>query len=221
MKISLKKKIRNKNEEFAVLLRDDFSKNGVFTVNIMSSPGSGKTTLLEKTLETLSGELRMGVIVGDPQTSKDTERLLKTGIQAEQINTGHGCHLDARMVSLAVEKFNLSLLDILFIENVGNLLCPADFDLGEDVRVVLMSVPEGDEKPIKYPPMFADANLVLLNKMDMIEYTNFNRERFQKNIAAVNERLAILPISCMTGEGLPGWYDWLKRRLREKRCGCE
>lgn len=219
MKIELRKKILNKNEEIAGKLREVFDGRKVFVANVMSSPGAGKTTLLEETFKELKGSFRMGVVVGDPQTRRDTDRLSKTGVQAEQINTGRGCHLDARMVSIALHNFNLEALEVLFIENVGNLVCPAEFDLGEDVRVIVNSIPEGDDKPAKYPAMFQAADIVLLNKIDLLGATNFDLEKFVKDLKSIKKDITILPISCTTGKGIDKWYRWLKIMVKRKRGG--
>lgn len=219
MKIEIKKKILNKNEEIAGNLREIFDGRGIFVANVMSAPGAGKTTLLEKTVTDLKGLFRMGVVVGDPQTRIDTMRLSKTGVHAEQINTGRGCHLDAQMISRVITYFDLGKLEVLFIENVGNLVCPAEFDLGEDVRIVMNSIPEGHDKPAKYPALFHDADVVLLNKIDLLGVINFDLDKFAKDIMTIKKDLTILPISCTTGKGLDKWYKWLEMMIKRKRGG--
>jgi len=205
------------NENIAQKNREIFNENKVYAINLMSSPGSGKTSLLERTLEVLKGELRIAVIEGDLQTTKDAQRIERYNIPVVQINTEGACHLDANMVDSVLESFNFKEIDLFVIENVGNLVCPASFFLGEDDKVVMVSIPEGDDKPIKYPVMFRKASVILINKIDLLAYTNFNMDKIKKDALSINPHLKILEISCQTGEGLEAWFDWLKEQVRKKR----
>ncbi len=184
--------------------------HGVFALNLVSSPGSGKTTLLVHTLEALKGQLRVAVIEGDQQTTRDAERIRATGIPALQINTGKGCHLDAHMLAHAIERLRVEDDSLLMIENVGNLVCPAGFDLGEAHKVVVLSVTEGEDKPLKYPNMFDAASLMILNKIDLLPYVDFDVERCLEHARRVNPRLAVIQLSARTGEGMAQWLDWLR-----------
>ncbi|MBU2503331.1 hydrogenase nickel incorporation protein HypB [bacterium] len=186
----------------------------VTALNLVSSPGSGKTTLLEKTIAALGGEPVVSVIEGDQQTMNDAERIAATGAAVLQVNTGNGCHLDAAMVRRACDELDPPAGSLLMIENVGNLVCPALFDLGEDAKVVIISVTEGDDKPLKYPNMFAAARLCLINKVDLLPYVDFDLERCRRAALQVNPRLEFLELSATTGEGLDRWLDWLRARIR-------
>jgi len=208
--IRLAKRVITESDRLAVELVDRFRKARVFVANLMSSPGSGKTSLLEETARRLGKELRMAVIEGDLATDRDAQRIRRAGIPSYQINTGGGCHLSARQVLDALEQFDLATLDVLFIENVGNLVCPAEFDLGERRRVVLASTPEGDDKPIKYPVAFHKADCVVLNKIDLLAATNFSREAFLGYVRGLNPKIPVLEMSCRTGEGVQGWLDWVR-----------
>ncbi|TCO76351.1 hydrogenase nickel incorporation protein HypB [Plasticicumulans lactativorans] len=183
---------------------------GSFALNLVSSPGSGKTTLLCETLRRLRGERPLAVIEGDQQTSLDAERVRATGVPAVQVNTGKGCHLDADMVARALERLPLAAGGLLFIENVGNLVCPAAFDLGEQARVAILAVTEGEDKPLKYPELFASADLLLLNKIDLLPYVDFDLARCRDYARRVNPDVAILEVSARTGAGLDAWLDWLR-----------
>ena len=205
------------NESIAQKNRDIFNKNKVYTINLMSSPGSGKTSLLERTIESLKDELKIAVVEGDLQTDKDAKRIEKYNIPVVQINTKGACHLDSKMVDRVLGFFNFQEINLLVIENVGNLVCPASFDLGEDDRVIMVSIPEGDDKPIKYPVMFRKAKVVLINKVDLLDYTNFNMAGIKKDALSINPHLKIFEISCQTGEGLDDWFDWLREQVRKKR----
>jgi hydrogenase nickel incorporation protein HypB len=182
----------------------------------MSSPGAGKTSLLERTAAAVPGRLRLGVIVGDIATARDAERLKRHGLPAVQINTGAACHLDANMIASALPLLDLSQTDVLFIENVGNLVCPAEFRVGEDHKVMILSVTEGDEKPLKYPLMFRESSLLLINKIDLLAHTNFDLEEAKANARRVNPALQVIELSCVTGEGLEAWTSWLLERRQEK-----
>jgi hydrogenase nickel incorporation protein HypB len=208
--IRLAKRVVTESDRLAVELADRFRKARVFVANLMSSPGSGKTSLLEETARRLGKELRMAVIEGDLATDRDAQRIRRAGIPSYQINTGGGCHLSARQVLDALEQFDLAALDVLFIENVGNLVCPAEFDLGERRRVVLASTPEGDDKPIKYPVAFHKADCVVLNKIDLLAATDFSREAFLGYVRGLNPKIPVLEMSCRTGEGVQGWLDWVR-----------
>ena len=186
----------------------------MFVANLMSSPGSGKTSLLEVTARRLSGEFRMAVIEGDLATDHDARRIQAAGIPSHQINTGGGCHLSARQVLEALKAFDLASLDILFIENVGNLVCPAEFDLGERRRVVLASTPEGDDKPAKYPVAFNKADCIVLNKIDLVPATDFSRQVFLGFVRGVNPAAPVLELSCRTGQGVDAWLDWVRAERR-------
>lgn len=204
--------ILSENNALAERNRSFFRLKHILAINLVSSPGSGKTSLLEKTLTQMKGELPFAVIEGDQQTTNDADRIHATGTTAVQINTGKGCHLDAHMVLHALQGMPIKDQSILFIENVGNLVCPAMFDLGEAERVVIMSVTEGDDKPLKYPDMFHTSNLCIINKTDLLPYVPFNIQKARANALQVNHRLEIIELSCTSGEGLSEWYQWLKRK---------
>ena len=207
--------LRASNQEVARLNRQHFGEHGVYVVNLMSGPGAGKTTLLEQTVQELARRWRIAVIEGDIQTSRDAERIARHGVTAIQINTKGACHLDARQIAAHVKRLNLDEVDLLFIENVGNLVCPAEFDLGEHDRVMLLSVAEGDDKPAKYPVMFHRARLMLINKIDLLPYVDFDSASAVGDARALNANLAVLPISARTGEGLAEWYRWLEERMAQ------
>jgi hydrogenase nickel incorporation protein HypB len=212
-KISIEEDVLARNNRLAAFNRALFKEKGILVLNLVSSPGSGKTTLLERTLRDLSGKYRCAVIEGDQQTDNDARRIAATGVPVRQINTGAGCHLDAQMVMHATEAFDLDQLDILFIENVGNLVCPAAFDLGEAHKVVVLSVTEGEDKPLKYPQMFHNSGLMLLNKVDLLPYLSFDVAQCKEYAGRVSHDLAILEVSATSGQGLEGWYGWLEREL--------
>ena len=205
------------NDTLARANRDLFDRAGTYTINMMSSPGAGKTALLERTLERLRGKLRLGVLEGDVQTTLDADRLARFHIPLVQVNTDPGfggeCHLDANMVRSGLGELPLEDIDILIIENVGNLVCPAEFRVGEDVRVMVYSVTEGEEKPLKYPLMFRSADLVLVNKVDLLEHLDFDLEQFLGNLDAVNPGVRTVLTSARTGQGVDEWCDWLGQRL--------
>ncbi len=218
-KIKVFTNILQANDNIAQKNREIFDKNKVYTINLMSSPGSGKTSLLERTIDLIKNELRIAVIEGDLQTTNDAERIEKYGIPVVQINTEGACHLDANMVNSVLESFNFKAIDLLVIENVGNLVCPASFDLGEDDKVVMVSTPEGDDKAIKYPVMFYRAGVLLINKIDLLPYTNFDRSKIKKDALNINPGIKIWEISCRTGEGLEAWVDWLREQVEKKLAG--
>lgn len=209
MKVPLNKKILDKNEECALQNSDFFAKHNIICMNVISSPGSGKTTILSQTIRDLTGKTKIAVIEGDIRTDTDAQKIRETGAPAVQIETKGACHLSAQQVTGALTAIPATDMDIIFIENVGNLVCPSDFALGENARVIVLSVPEGDDKPIKYPQTFAKADIVLINKIDLIDYIKFDMERVLSDIRAVNPDANILQISATTGEGMQDWYNWL------------
>jgi hydrogenase nickel incorporation protein HypB len=210
--IELQQKILAKNDRLAEQNRAWLTARGILAVNLMSSPGSGKTTLLERTARDAGPRLGLAVIEGDQETTLDASRIEAAGCAVAQINTGAGCHLDASMIESALRALDPRPGSVLVIENVGNLVCPALFDLGEAARVVLSSVTEGADKPIKYPQMFRGADLVLLTKVDLLPYVDFDAERHARDLKLISPHTQILPVSATSGEGLPAWYDWLAGR---------
>ena len=212
MKVSLNKKILDKNEECALQNRALFHKIGTFCANVISSPGSGKTTLLARTITDLWGRLRIGVIEGDIRTDTDAQKIRATGAPAVQIETKGSCHLSAEQITRALGSIDAAILDVLFVENVGNLVCPSAFDLGEQSRVVVLSLPEGDDKPIKYPGTFAKADVLLINKIDLAGHVDFDIERVIRHVRTLRPDIAIFQVSAKTGQGMEGWYDWLKNK---------
>jgi len=205
-----------KNNRLAAANRARFAAHRLLVLNLVSSPGSGKTSILERTLADLKTQLRFAVLEGDQQTANDAERIAATGVPVHQINTGAGCHLDAHMVGHGVDHFDLAACDILMIENVGNLVCPAGFDLGEDHKVAVLSVTEGEDKPLKYPQMFQAADLLLINKIDLLPHLRFDLEKCREFARRVNPRLEIIELSCQSGEGMEHWYDWLRERVKKQ-----
>lgn len=220
MEIRVVKKILAANEGVAEENRGMFAAAGVYVINIMSSPGSGKTTLLERTLERLSGELRMAVIEGDIRTTLDAERLNRFGAPIVQINTepfGGDCHLEAAAIRAAAMELDLAEIDLLIIENVGNLVCPAEFTVGEDARMVVISVAEGEDKPLKYPLMFRECGTAVINKIDLVEMLKFPIETLRKNILQIRPDMRIIEVSARTGEGIDEWVGLLKPLVESKR----
>jgi hydrogenase nickel incorporation protein HypB len=213
MRVPLERKVLNENDRIAATLRERFQNHGVFCLNLISSPGSGKTSLLERTLEGFGPERRIAVLTGDIQTDNDARRLAHFGFPVRQITTGGACHLDARMVERALEGWPVEDLEILFLENVGNLVCPTSYDLGEEARAVLLSVTEGEDKPLKYPATFHHADLMVLNKIDLLPYVPFSAEVAKENARRVQPDIEILDVSCTTGEGLDRWRAWLDGHL--------
>ncbi|WP_044561261.1 hydrogenase nickel incorporation protein HypB [Azospirillum sp. B4] len=208
--IQIEADILGKNNGYAAANRARFAQAGILALNLVSSPGSGKTTLLCRTLRMLAGEFPSAVIEGDQQTSADADRIRATGAPAIQINTGKGCHLDGHMVGHAVDHLDPADGSVLFIENVGNLVCPAAFDLGEAHKVAILSVTEGEDKPLKYPDMFAAADLVLINKTDLLPHLDFDVELAMANARKVNHKVRLLQVSARTGEGMAAWLDWIR-----------
>lgn len=215
--ISIEEDLLAKNNRLANRNRALFQQQGLLVLNLVSSPGSGKTTLLETTLKDLKNELGFAVLEGDQQTSNDADRIAATGVPAHQINTGAGCHLDAHMVGHGVEHFDLTKTDVLMIENVGNLVCPAAFDLGEDAKVAVLSITEGEDKPLKYPQMFRASKLMLINKLDLLPYLRFDLEKCREYARRVNPEIEIIELSCYSAEGLDKWYSWLRTQLSSKK----
>jgi hydrogenase nickel incorporation protein HypB len=211
--IALEQRVLARNDELAERNRRWLTERGILAVNLMSSPGAGKTTLLERTIVDLAGELGVSVVEGDQETLLDADRITATGCRVVQINTGSGCHLDAEMVDRGLRTLAPPERSVVFIENVGNLVCPALFDLGEAAKIVITSTTEGEDKPLKYPQMFAAADLVLLNKVDLLPYLDFDVAKCLAAIRRVNPRAAVLRVSATRGEGLPAWYDWLRDRV--------
>lgn len=211
--VQLEIDVLNANDKKAQQNREKFLNKHILALNLVSSPGSGKTTLLCKTIECISKDFKLAVIEGDQQTLNDAERIRATGCRAIQINTGEGCHLDAEMIDEACEKIKSEERSILFIENVGNLVCPAAFDLGEDCKVVVLSVTEGEDKPIKYPDMFAASSVMLLNKVDLLPYLDFDVEKCKEYAKRVNPNIEIIEVSATKGTGMDEWIGWLKNRF--------
>lgn len=210
MEIKVMKNIMHANQKLADENRVFFSKSKIAAINIMASPGAGKTTLILKAIDKLKGEVGISVIEGDIASSIDAEKIDKLGIPTVQINTGGGCHLDANMIKEAVDGLNMKESSLLFIENVGNLVCPSSFDLGEDIKMVIASVPEGDDKPFKYTSMFEGADVIVLTKTDLLPFIDFNRESFYKGIKALNEKVPVFEVSCRTDQGVEEFVQWLK-----------
>ncbi len=213
MEIKVVKDILDANERMAQRNRGLFDSNNLFAVNLMSSPGAGKTSLILQTLKSLEGKIKVGVIEGDVSSSLDAELISKEGVPVVQINTGGGCHLDANMLSTALDSVPLGELKLLFIENVGNLICPAEFTLGEHRRVLISSVPEGDDKPFKYPLMFNTVDAVLINKIDLLPYLKFDIDAFSRTVKGMNQKVEIFPLSCTTGQGIERWVSWLLSQM--------
>jgi hydrogenase nickel incorporation protein HypB len=213
MRVPLERKVLNENDRIAAALRQRFERNGTFCLNLISSPGSGKTALLERTLEGFDPARRVAVLTGDIQTDNDARRLARCGFPVRQITTGGACHLDARMVERGLEGWPVEDFEILFLENVGNLVCPTSYDLGEDARAVLLSVTEGEDKPLKYPATFHHADLMVLNKIDLLPYVPFQAALACENARRVQPEIEIVEVSCTTGQGLDGWRAWLEAQL--------
>lgn len=212
--VQIEQDILSKNDAYAAANRRRFDEAGILALNLVSSPGSGKTTLLVETIKTLRGDLAITVIEGDQQTANDADRIRQTGVPAIQINTGKGCHLDGHMVGHAVDSLAPAKDSLLFIENVGNLVCPAAFDLGEAHKVAILSVTEGEDKPLKYPDMFHVSDLMLLSKADLLPHLDFDAERCIDYARRINPNIEVLSISAKTGEGMEAWCDWIKAARR-------
>ena len=213
-RVPLEKKVLSENDRIAAELRERFRENNVLVVNLISSPGSGKTSLLEKTLEALPRSERVAVLTGDIQTENDANRLKRFGFPAKQITTGGTCHLDARMIERHLADWHLDELDLLFIENVGNLVCPSSYDLGEASKIVLLSVTEGEDKPLKYPSIFFKSELLVITKTDLLPYVPFDIRTAEENARKVHPGMQIVRVSCTAGDGLKVWLQWLEQRKR-------
>jgi hydrogenase nickel incorporation protein HypB len=216
-RVPMEGKVLNENERAAAELRQEFARHGVFAVNLIGSPGSGKTALLERTLESFAPSRRVAVLTGDIQTDADAARLGRYGFPARQITTAGACHLDARMVRRALEGWDLAVIDLLFIENVGNLVCPTSYDLGEAHKIVLLSVTEGEEKPLKYQGIFFKSDLMAMTKVDLLPYVPFRPEVAEANARSINPKIEIVRVSNTTKVGLNGWLEWIEARMGAAR----
>ncbi len=220
--IKVVRRVLDVNEKMAQQNRNMFAKQGVYVLNVMSSPGSGKTTLLEKTLDEIMPEIKCAVIVGDICTTNDADRLAKTGVPVVQINTdefGGDCHLAAHVIEKSAGSLNLDAIDLLIVENIGNLVCPAEFDIGEDARVVVLSVTEGEDKPVKYPLMFRESDAALLNKTDLLPYLDYDSKLAVKYIHQVHPDIPVFELSAKTKEGMGPWINWIKKMMKRKNSG--
>lgn len=217
MKIPVVRNILQANDRLAAANRKRFDDAGIFVINLMSSPGAGKTSLLEKTIDGLAGRIKMAVIEGDLQSDFDAERIQRRGVQAVQINTDGGCHLDGNMIQIALEALDLDSVELLIIENVGNLVCPAEFNLGEHEKIMILSVTEGDDKPLKYPLMFQLCTALLINKIDLLPYTDCSVQKIRQSAHQLNADQEIFEVSCRTGEGLAAWFAWLEKKVQAFR----
>jgi hydrogenase nickel incorporation protein HypB len=209
VKVKVVANILEANDRLAAENRKIFQDLGVYVINLMSGPGAGKTSILEQTIKGVSGKIKLGVIEGDIAGDDDARRIESLGVPVVQINTGGACHLDANMIRVVMDDLPLKDIDLLFIENVGNLVCPAEFNVGEDIKVMLLSIAEGHDKPLKYPLMFQESTALLLNKIDLLPYTNADLEKMRKDSLSLNPKLKIFDVSCRTGEGIGDWVNWL------------
>lgn len=216
MKVSLVTNILKANERIATQNKQLFDEKSILVINMMSAPGAGKTTLIEHTINALKDKYRIGVIEGDIQSTYDADKIAATGVQVVQINTGGACHLDGNMIRETFPDLDLDAMDLLIVENVGNLVCPAEFNMGEDFKVMLLSVPEGDDKPLKYPLMFHKSSTLLINKIDLLPYVDCSLEKIRDESLKINPNLKIFEISGKTKEGLESWFEWLKSKIEEK-----
>jgi hydrogenase nickel incorporation protein HypB len=221
MKVNLEKNVMQANNELAAELRQSWRERGVFVLNLISSPGSGKTSLLEKTLEHLQGKVKAAVLVGDLQTENDAQRLAGYGFPVKQIVTSGTCHIKAQMIQKHLPFVDSEDLELLIIENVGNLVCPTSYDLGEDCKVVLVSTTEGEDKPLKYPGIFRKAELAVVTKMDLLPFLDFDVEALRRNISSIHEGMEILEVSSRTGEGIDRWIEWILERVQRKKTAQE
>jgi len=210
------KNVLDRNQNKANEIRFLLQEKKVLMVNLISSPGSGKTTLLDKTIENLRNKFRIGVIEGDITTDRDAQRLKKHDIPIVVINTEGGCHLDSHSISKALPEFDLDNIDVIFVENVGNLVCPSHFDLGESFKLALVSTTEGDDKPIKYPMLFREAKAIILNKTDLIQYTNFSMKTFMNDLNNVNGKVPLFEVSCTQNSNMDQWYNWISKQITSK-----
>jgi len=219
MKIPIVRNILEANDRIAQENRDFFNENNILVINLMSSPGAGKTSLLEKTIDSLKGDIRIAVIEGDIQSCQDAERIALKGIPVVQINTGGACHLDGNMIRETFGEFDFNELDLLIVENVGNLVCPAEFKIGEDFKVMILSIAEGDDKPSKYPLMFHESRVLLINKIDLLPYVECSIEKIKEDSLKINPHLTIFETSCKTGQGVDAWTIWLDGMVRKRKQG--
>ncbi|WP_196590137.1 hydrogenase nickel incorporation protein HypB [Pectinatus frisingensis] len=217
MEVPVMENILGSNDKQALQNKEIFDRNGIFVLNLIGSPGSGKTSLLEKTIVSLKNSLKMAVIEGDLFTNKDADRIAGCNVPVIQINTSGGCHLDAMMIKNVIGKLNLAQLDLIIIENVGNLVCPAEFNIGEDNKAVVLSITEGDDKPLKYPLIFKEAATAVLNKIDILSFTNFDMKAARHDITCLNPAVNIIETSCRTDIGIDKWTEWLKNAVQIKQ----
>lgn len=217
VKVTVVTRILEANDRIAAENRKLFDEAGVYVINVMSAPGAGKTSLIERTIKELNGKIKIGVIEGDIAGTDDAQRIESLGIPVIQINTGSACHLDANMINEVLPDLPLKDMDLLIIENVGNLVCPAEFKVGEDIKVMLLSIAEGDDKPLKYPLMFQESSALLLNKIDLLPYTNADLGKMKRDSLSLNSSLKIFEVSCKTGEGIREWADWLQLQVKESK----
>jgi len=211
--ITIERKVLEKNDAIAATIREGLQDKNIFSFNILSSPGSGKTSLVEKTIEYLKDKIKIAVIEGDVQTDLDAQRINMLEVSVTQIITNGGCHLEAGLVRDALNSLNLKDIQLLIIENVGNLVCPASYDLGEDTKVVVLSTTEGDDKPLKYPAMFRNASVLIINKIDLLPYVNCSVEKIKNNALSINPQLRIFETSCTTGAGIGDWCEWIESNI--------
>lgn len=207
------------NDELTAINREKLDEKNIYVINLMSSPGSGKTSILEKIITRLKPELKIAVIEGDLYTTMDAKRIDTTGVPVVQINTGGACHLDAYMIRDALGSLSLDGLDLLIVENVGNLVCPAEFEIGEDIKITVLSTTEGNDKPLKYPLAFEKSGAVILNKMDLLPYTNFDKQHFYDDVRSINDSITFFETSCTKDQGLDELCDWIRKKVKEKQSG--
>lgn len=220
MRVQVVEKILNANDQVAGLNRVKLDEKRIFSINLMASPGSGKTSLILQTIQGLNTRMQIGVIEGDTApVTIDADKILAAGMPAVQVNTGGECHLDAVMIDHALNALPLGNLDLVIVENVGNLICPAAFNLGTHANVLIASVPEGDDKPYKYPNIYRGLDVLIINKIDLLPYVSFNMEYFQQGVELLNPGLVTFPVSCKTGEGIEKWIDWLQLRVNQQKAG--
>jgi hydrogenase nickel incorporation protein HypB len=217
MEIEVLEGVFDANEIIAKENRALIEDGGLFMMNLMASPGAGKTSFIMRTIKGLEGKVSVAVIEGDIAGKVDSERIAGAGVPTIQINTGGSCHLEAKQVNTALNRMDLSGVELVIVENVGNLVCPAEFKLGEDLKVMILSVAEGDDKPLKYPLMFSESHVLIVNKIDLIPHTDFDMERLEETVRKMNPHVEIFKLSCRTGEGIECWIDWLEKRIREKQ----
>ncbi|MBN1883573.1 MAG: hydrogenase nickel incorporation protein HypB [Deltaproteobacteria bacterium] len=215
--VTIQEDILKDNNEMSKMLRARYAESGTFVVNLMSSPGAGKTSTIIETVKRLGDDIKAAVIEGDVTSTVDAEKMDEVGIPVVQINTGGSCHIDSAMIEQTLDTFDATPFDLVIVENVGNLVCPAEFEVGEDVRVMILSVPEGHDKPKKYPLMFTETEACILNKMDLLPYTDFDMDEFEKSVKSLNPKTTIFPVSMKTGEGLDPWVAWLRERVLAKK----